>query len=212
MALLPSLTSKLIASNAVRAVRNKSRSVPSIFWDLPVRNRRSVFDLHPVDIWHQPDPFELLFRSQPYKDFFRWPAHEVIENTSINPKEDFQVSLNVQHFAPNEITVKIVDDSIVVEAQHEERSDDNEGSYVARHFTRRYLLPENYNINDVVSTLSSDGILTLKAPLKQNEAEAKNVREIPVQQTGPAYLNVAKPDKAGDATTSKDAKNAENKK
>lgn len=215
MALLPSLTSKLITSNALRCVRNKSRalSVPSLFWDSPLRSRRgrSLLDLNPVDIWRQPDPFEALFPSSRFIDALRWPEYELLEDTSINPKEDFQVSLDVRHFAPNEITVKIVDDSIVIEAKHEERSDDGKESFVSRHFTRRYVLPENYNISDVVSTLSSDGVLTVKAPLKAVEAEAKNVREIPVQQTGPAHLNVPKPDKAEDSAASSDDKNAENK-
>lgn len=210
MALLPSLTSKLATSNALRSVRHKSRSVPALFWDSPFRNRRSLLDLHPVDLWRHPDPFDLLFPTSRLGDSIRWPVYELLENTNINPKEDFQVSLNVQHFAPNEITVKIVDDSIVVEAKHEERSDDGEESYVSRHFTRRYVLPENYNINDVVSTLSSDGILTVKAPLKAVEVEAKNVREIPVQQTGPAHLNVTKPDKADESSGSADKKDKEN--
>lgn len=209
MALLPSLTSKLITSNALRGIRNKSRSVPAIFWDSPLRNRRSLLDLHPVDLWRHSDPFEALFPSSRINDFFRWPTYELLENTNINPKEDFQVSLDVRHFAPNEVTVKIVDNSIVVEAKHEERSDDEQESYVSRHFTRRYILPENYNINDVVSTLSSDGILTVKAPLKPIEDEAKNVREIPVQQTGPAHLNVSKPDKGENSSTSNGNENAE---
>lgn len=208
MALLPSLTSKLITSNALRSVRHKSRSVPALFWDSPFKNRRSLLDLDPIDLWRHPDPFDLLFPASRTRDFFR-PTYELLEHTNINPKEDFQVSLDVHHFAPNEITVKLVDDSIVVEAKHEERSDGDQEGYVSRHFTRRYQLPENYNINDVVSTLSSDGILTVKAPLKAVEAEAKNVREIPVQQTGPAHLNVAKPEKAEESSTGDEKKNTE---
>lgn len=211
MALLPSLTSKLFTSNALRSVRNKSRSVPSLFRDSPLRSRRSLLDLHPIDIWRQPDPFEMLFPSSRYNDFFRSPVYELIDETKFNPKEDFQVSLDVHHFAPNEITVKIADNSILVEAKHEERSDDDQESYVSRHFTRRYVLPENYNINDVVSTLSSDGILTVKAPLKPSEVKAKNVREIPVQQTGPAHLNVAKPEKVEDSAASSENKEKESK-
>lgn len=205
MALLPSLTSKLITSNALRGVRNKSRSVPALFWDSPLTRRRSLFDVHPADIWRHPDPFELMFPSSRFNDLLKWPVYELVDQSQVNPNKDFQVSFDVRQFAPNEITVKIVDDSIVVEAQHEERSDDNQESYVSRHFTRRYVLPEDYNINDVVSTLSSDGILTVKAPLKPVEERAKNVREIPVQKTGQAHLNDAKSDSAA----SSDNKNTE---
>ncbi|KAJ6640738.1 Protein lethal(2)essential for life, partial [Pseudolycoriella hygida] len=40
-------------------------------------------------------------------------------------KDGFQVCLDVQQFAPNEISVKTVDNDIVVEAKHEERQDEH---------------------------------------------------------------------------------------
>lgn len=102
-------------------------------------------------------------------------------------KDGFQVCLDVQHFAPNEITVKIVDNSIVVDAKHEERQDNH--GYISRQFTRRYDLPKRFNALDVVSTVSSDGVLTIKAP-PANQTEG-NVRHVQIQQVGPAHLNVA---------------------
>lgn len=106
-------------------------------------------------------------------------------------KDGFQVNLDVQHFQPNEINVKTVDNSIVVEAQHEEREDSH--GYISRRFTRRYDLPEGYKAKDVISTISSDGILSIKCP-KTEPAIEGNVRHIQIQQTGPARLNVANKD------------------
>lgn len=51
-------------------------------------------------------------------------------------------------------------------------------------------LPKGFHTKDVVSTLSSDGVLTLKAPPAANPDE--NVRHIQIQQTEPARLNVSK--------------------
>jgi len=103
-------------------------------------------------------------------------------------KDGFQVCLDVQHFAPNEISVKTVDNSIIVEAKHEEQKD--EQGYISRQFTRRYDLPEGFNVKDVVSSISSDGVLTIKAPPAQPAAVEGDVRQIQIQQTGPAHLNV----------------------
>lgn len=110
-----------------------------------------------------------------------------IEQKSHIGKDGFQVSLDVRHFAPNEITVKTVDHSIVVEAKHEERQDDH--GYISRQFTRRYELPKEFNVDDVVSTISSDGILTVKAPPLQAAIKG-NVRHVEIQHTGPARLSV----------------------
>lgn len=104
-------------------------------------------------------------------------------------KDGFQVSLDVQHFSPNEITVKTIDNSIIVQAQHEERQDDH--GYISRQFTRRYDLPQGFKAEDVVSSISSDGVLTVKAP-PVNAAIEGNVRHVAIQQTGPAHFNIAK--------------------
>lgn len=92
----------------------------------------------------------------------------------------FEVNVDVQQFKPEEITVKVVDNSIVVEAKHEERRDEH--GYVSRQFTRRYVLPEDCDLDKVASNLSSDGVLTLFAPKKQ--AITSGERVIPVIHTG----------------------------
>lgn len=97
-------------------------------------------------------------------------------------KDGFQVSLDVKHFQPNEISVKIENNSVVVNAKHEEKPDDQ--GFISREFTRRYVLPDGFKAEDVTSTLSSDGVLTIKAP--PAIAVASNVHHVQVQLTGPA--------------------------
>ncbi|CAG0901225.1 unnamed protein product [Darwinula stevensoni] len=100
-------------------------------------------------------PFYLRPR-RPHREQARSGVSEVV-----NDKDMFQVSLDVQQFAPEEITVKTVGDSVVIEGKHEEKPDEH--GFVSRQFLRRYLLPANVRAEDVKSSLSSDGVLTVSA-------------------------------------------------
>lgn len=102
-------------------------------------------------------------------------------------KDGFQVSLDVQQFKPNEVSVKLQDNTLVVEGKHEERQDQH--GYISRHFTRKYALPKEIDASQMSSALSSDGILTIKAP-KLAAMEQGNERVIQIQQTGPARNSV----------------------
>ncbi|KAJ8707421.1 hypothetical protein PYW08_010673 [Mythimna loreyi] len=102
-------------------------------------------------------------------------------------KDKFQVNLDVQHFAPEEICVKTVDGYIVVEGKHEEKKDQH--GYISRQFTRRYALPEGCVPESVESKLSSDGVLTVTAPRKV-PAAVQGERNIPITQTGPVRKEV----------------------
>uniref|UniRef100_A0A2A4J9J4 SHSP domain-containing protein n=1 Tax=Heliothis virescens TaxID=7102 RepID=A0A2A4J9J4_HELVI len=102
-------------------------------------------------------------------------------------KDKFQVNLDVQHFAPEEISVKTADGYIVVEGKHEEKQDEH--GYISRQFVRRYALPEGAAPETVESRLSSDGVLTITAPRKVPEA-VKGERKVPIAQTGPVRKEV----------------------
>nr|QNJ44853.1 sHSP21.8 [Agasicles hygrophila] len=104
-------------------------------------------------------------------------------STITQDKDKFQVILDVQQFSPNEITVKVNGNSIVVEGKHEEKQDEH--GFIMRHFVRRYVLPCTHDVNGVVSSLSSDGVLTVSAP-KKNESLPNTERVVPITKTGPA--------------------------
>lgn len=117
--------------------------------------------------------------------------HNNIEHTeSCAGKNGFQVNMDVQHFQPNEISVKTIDDSVIVDAKHDERQDNH--GFIKRQFTRRYQLPKGLKSEDVVSSLSSDGVLTVKAPANANCMVENNTRQIQIQPTGPARCNEKK--------------------
>ena len=102
-------------------------------------------------------------------------------------KDGFQACVDVHHFQPSEISVKTMDHTIIIEGKHEER-DDGHGS-VTRHFVRKYVLPKDYDINGIHSTLSSDGVLTIKAPPPSTLSIGE--RHIQITHTNiPAHLSV----------------------
>ena len=103
--------------------------------------------------------------------------HQPVEKT-----DDFIFSLDVQHFAPEELQVKVADDHIVIEAEHVDRPDEH--GYISRYFKRRCPIPDGFDKENIVSKLSSDGILTVRAPKVKKEQEVKE-RVIPIVQTGP---------------------------
>ncbi|XP_023164483.1 heat shock protein 26 [Drosophila hydei] len=114
-------------------------------------------------------------------DGWHWPVSQV-------GKDGFQVCMDVTQFTPSELSVKVVDNFIIVEGKHEEREDDH--GFISRHFLRRYALPQGYDGDKVVSSLSSDGVLTVSVPKPQPLEDKTKERVIQIQQVGPAHLNV----------------------
>ncbi|XP_012535545.1 protein lethal(2)essential for life [Monomorium pharaonis] len=96
-------------------------------------------------------------------------------------KDKFQVILDVQQFKPQEITVKVVDKCVIVEAKHEEKQDEH--GWISRQFIRKYLIPEQCDIDQVTSSLSSDGVLSIIAPRK-DQPKLQNERSIKIEHTG----------------------------
>lgn len=94
-------------------------------------------------------------------------------------KDGFLARIDVHHFEPSEITVKTIDNTVVVEGKHEEK-EDGHGS-VRRHFIRKYMLPKDYDVNAIQSLLSSDGVLTVKVP--PPKAIGGEVRNVPITHT-----------------------------
>ncbi|KAK4884279.1 hypothetical protein RN001_000550 [Aquatica leii] len=141
-----------------------------------------------------------LNRDELINSFSNFPRYSLLSNRYFRPwrteitrqdsgstiaadKEKFQIILDVQQFSPNEIVVKTNNDSIIVEGKHEEKQDEH--GFISRHFVRRYLIPQDHDIEGVISSLSSDGVLTISAP-KKGAREVRNERIVPITQTGPS--------------------------
>nr|ARW29614.1 hsp21.4 [Corythucha ciliata] len=117
-----------------------------------------------------------------------------VSSIETNDKE-FKVSLDVQQFKPEELKVKLSDDGyVVVEGKHEERSDEH--GFISRQFTRRYKLPENVMPDSLKSSLSSDGVLSLKADKKA--IKGPEAKEIKITQTNQPAVKAADKKGAGE--------------
>lgn len=74
----------------------------------------------------------------------------------------FQISFDVKEYEPNEIVVKVHEDTLIVEAKHEKMQD---GNKLATEFSRKIQIPKEVESEKLTSALSSDGILTISAPV-----------------------------------------------
>lgn len=105
--------------------------------------------------------------------------------------EKFQVNVDVQHFSPDEINVKVIDGQVIVEGKHEEKRDQH--GYISRQFVRKYALPKGCLPDTVESKLSSDGVLTVTAP-KVLAMPSTGERIVPITHTGPVQKQIGSPD------------------
>ncbi|XP_018324281.1 alpha-crystallin B chain-like [Agrilus planipennis] len=118
----------------------------------------------------------------PWERSYSWdtPPHTDAASTIKEDKDKFEVNVDVQHFLPDEIKVTSSGNTLTVEGKHEEKPDEH-GS-ISRHFVRKYVLPEDHDLNHLQSHISSDGVLTITAP--KIPADGNMPRAIPVQHTG----------------------------
>ncbi|XP_076177418.1 protein lethal(2)essential for life [Ptiloglossa arizonensis] len=135
------------------------------------------------DMWQMPPmpSFQEYFR--PWKnmiDQLDQLEHQVGGTTTVERDQDkYRVVVDVQQFAPEEITVRTDDKCITIEGKHEEKKDQH--GYISRQFVRRYALPQGYDIGHVKPSLSSDGILTITAPRLALPAPGERI--IPIERS-----------------------------
>uniref|UniRef100_A0A915K155 SHSP domain-containing protein n=1 Tax=Romanomermis culicivorax TaxID=13658 RepID=A0A915K155_ROMCU len=97
-----------------------------------------------------------------------------------NDADKFSVNMDVGHFAPEEIKVKVVDNNLIVDGKHEEKSDEH--GFISRSFKRRYILPKDVDPATLTSNLTDRGVLRIEAPKKALEQPKE--RPIPIQRGG----------------------------
>merc|ERR1711936_630017 len=95
----------------------------------------------------------------------------------------FEVTLDVSDYKPEELKVTTVNNVLSIEGKHEAKVEDSKdtgdarafgSSAVMKQFSRKWTLPTDSDPADVVSNLSSDGVLMVTAPRK-NAALKSNV-------------------------------------
>ncbi|XP_033497110.1 heat shock protein beta-6 isoform X1 [Epinephelus lanceolatus] len=76
----------------------------------------------------------------------------------------FTVQVDVKHFNPEDLMVKVIGDFVEVQGKHEEKKKDGPG-VTTRQFNRRYRIPKGVDTMALESAVSPDGILIISAPM-----------------------------------------------
>ncbi|KAM6115666.1 LOW QUALITY PROTEIN: alpha-crystallin B chain [Phoenicopterus ruber ruber] len=87
-------------------------------------------------------------------------------------KDKFSVNLDVKHFSPEELKVKVLGD-MIDSRKHEERQDEH--GFIAREFNRKYRIPDDVDPLTITSSLSLDVVLTVSAPRKQSDVPERTI-------------------------------------
>lgn len=89
-----------------------------------------------------------------------------------------KLRFDVTQYEPDEIVVKTVDNRLTVHAKHEERS---ENRSVYREYNREFHLPDGTDVEQIRSSLSKDGVLTVDCPLPSPQLHGAS-RRIPIEK------------------------------
>jgi HSP20 family molecular chaperone IbpA len=99
---------------------------------------------------------------------------EASHNLQVTASNDkFMVQLELPGFAPEDFSLKTKDDVIVLEAIHES----NEEESTSRKYVKELKLPEGVQRDQLASSYSAEGILTISAPRVINAPEGADVKE-----------------------------------
>merc|ERR1712012_1108617 len=101
---------------------------------------------------------------------------EAAHNIQVSASNDkFQIQLELPGFAPEDFALKTKDDIIIVEAVHESKNEDRSSN--SRKFTKEFKMPAGVVTEQLASTYSGAGILTVSAPRQIQAPEGAEVSE-----------------------------------
>ena len=92
-----------------------------------------------------------IWRKDWMRDVWRFPWSELQDEVNWNDPNKFEAKLKINNFTPEEITVKVNGNNLLVEGKHEEKWDKNGHSYVSRQFTQRYTLVDDVDLEQLCS-------------------------------------------------------------
>ncbi|XP_073444169.1 heat shock protein 30C-like [Dendrobates tinctorius] len=103
--------------------------------------------------------------------------------TSNKGKENFELTLDVSGFSPEEITVKTEGRRLIVSGKHDKKMETENGGYFHEYkeWKREAELPQDVSPEDIVCSLSKDGQLHFLAPRLALPAAVE--RSIPITQS-----------------------------
>merc|ERR1712172_203677 len=121
--------------------------------------------------WTNPSPVDSHFNS----------AMNHGDNCVIRHHEDetkMEVQLDTVGYKPDELKVEVEGGVVRVEGRHQEKSSSGQ-VMVSRQFARQYALPQGAKPEEVVSSLSKDGVLAIQVP-KHAPQKLSSSRAVPI--------------------------------
>merc|ERR1711972_907111 len=117
--------------------------------------------------WTNPSSFDSHFNS----------VMNNSDNCVIRHMEDdtkMEVQLDTVGYKPDELKVEVENGVVRVEGLHQEKSESGQ-VMVSRQFARQYALPQGAKPEEVVSSLSKDGVLAIHVPKYQKLSSSRAV-------------------------------------
>jgi len=108
------------------------------------------------DGWMIPSRSQNTFKE--FKSMFNQDETKVEEDET-----KMEVKINASEYKPEELKVSVQSGQLLVEGKHEEKKEDG-SAYVMRSFSRSYTLPKEAQADQMVSKLSSEGVLVITTP------------------------------------------------
>lgn len=109
--------------------------------------------------------------------------------TTRTEEGNIQLAIDVSQYKPEEVTVKLCDDNLVVEAKTESSEND---SYHKSEFKRWLRLPHDVKTEAIKSTITPDKKLVIEVPC-QKPIQLDRSRNIPIDIQKPAPVEGDKP-------------------
>merc|ERR1712212_394088 len=111
------------------------------------------------DGWMIPSRSQML--QTPFKEFNSMFNEEETKMNEDDAK--MEVRIDASEYKPEELKVSVQSGRLLVEGKHEEKKDDG-SAYVHKSFSRSYTLPKEAQADQMVSNLSSEGVLVITTP------------------------------------------------
>lgn len=105
-----------------------------------------------------------------------------VNSNVVNDERKFSVDMDCYQFRPEEIQVKTLDDTLMIEGRHEDiRDKDN---FTKMYFIRKYQLPRDVDFNSIQSSIDAKGRLQVEANKFNSMAIQGRERLIPIEGAG----------------------------
>uniref|UniRef100_A0A914GRJ7 SHSP domain-containing protein n=1 Tax=Globodera rostochiensis TaxID=31243 RepID=A0A914GRJ7_GLORO len=136
------------------------------------------------------DRFDRNWRDDPFwRDLYpRW-AEPIfkdgidVKTNIVNDNSRFAVEIDTYQFRPEELQVKTMDDTLLIEGRHEDVRDRE--NYTKMYFVRKYLLPADVEPHSISSHIDSSGRLSVEAQKRWQAIEGE--RSIPIESGSRRY-------------------------